>query len=82
MKEKSFRTLIRNFVLELIVYGALVVVYFLLVLRYLDEWLQGLFNSNLAVYAVLSLGLVVTQAVILDLVTTFLLDWLNLERLK
>jgi hypothetical protein len=45
------KRLIRNFMLELLVYGVLLVVYFLTVLRYLDEPLYNLFNQNLYVYA-------------------------------
>ena len=74
--------LVRNFLIELVLYGILVVVYFLLVLRLLGDWLAGLFGSNLPLYAFLSLGFVVVQAVFLDGVTSFLLDWLNLERLE
>ncbi len=82
MSDTNYRLLIRNFLIELVLYGILVVAYFVLILRLLGDWLADLFGSNLAVYAFLSLGFVVVQAVFLDAVTTFLLDWLNLERLE
>ena len=76
-----FRT-IRVFLLELILYGLLVVAYFLLVLQLLGEPLAALFTENLQLYAVVCLGVIVAQAVLLDGVVTFLLDLLGLSRLK
>jgi hypothetical protein len=81
MRDPKFKRFLRNFILELVVYGVLVVVYFLFVLRFLGGWLTDLFNNDLAVYAVFALGLVVAQGALLDFVTTFLLDLLKLERL-
>jgi Na+/H+-dicarboxylate symporter len=73
------KRLIRNFVLELLVYGVLLAVYFLTVLRYLDEPLYNLFNQNLWVYAGAALLLIVVQAVVLEWVTSFLIARLGLE---
>lgn len=74
--------LVRNFVIELIVYSILVVAYFVVALRLLGEWLARLFHSNLVTYALISLGLIVAQGMLLDLITSFLLDRLNLSRLE
>ena len=74
--------LVRNFVIELIVYSILVVAYFVVALRLLGEWLARLFHSNLVTYALISLGLIVAQGVLLDVITSFLLDRLNLSRLE
>jgi hypothetical protein len=82
MKREDVRTLLRNFILELVVYGALVVAYSWFVLRWLKEPLQELFQSNLVLYALLSLGLIVAQGAILDIVTAFLLGLLHTERLE
>jgi hypothetical protein len=76
------RKIVRNFLLELVVYGALVVAYFILVLQSLGNWLTSLYNNNLTVYAVVALVLIVVQAVILEKVTTFLIERLGLERLE
>lgn len=76
-----FRILIRNFLVELIVYGGLLVVYFFVALRYLSEPLALLFGENLIVYAVIGLGLIVVQAVVLEFVTSLLFDFLGLHRL-
>jgi len=75
------RELIRNFIIELIVYGGLLVVYFFVVLRYLGEPLARLFGDNLVVYAFGGLGLIVAQAVFLEFVTSILFDFLGLHRL-
>jgi hypothetical protein len=74
--------LLRNFVIELIVYSILVVAYFVVALRLLGEWLARLFHSNLVTYALISLGLIVAQGVLLDVITSFLLDRLNLSLLE
>ena len=73
------KRLILTFILELLVYGALLAVYFLTVLRYLDEPLYNLFNQNLWVYAGATLFLIIIQAVILGWVTSFLISKLDLE---
>jgi hypothetical protein len=74
--------LIRNFVIELIIYGLLVAGYFYLVLRLLGEPLKSLFDENLLLYAVLALALIVAQSVLLQAITSFLLARLKLERLE
>lgn len=78
----SFRSLVINFAIELVVYGFLVVGYFYVVLRFLETFLADLFGNNLTLYAFLGLGLVVAQGVLLETITSFILDWLNLERLE
>lgn len=76
-----FKQIIRNFLVELIVYGVLLVVYYYLALRFLGEPLAELFQDNLVVYAFAGLGLIVTQAVVLEFVVSFLFDFLGLHRL-
>ena len=78
----SWKKTLRNFVIELVVYGVLVFVYFIVVLRYLTEPLTELFNSQLTTYAILSLILIVAQAVVLEWVTSFLIERLGLERME
>lgn len=81
MKKPSVRKLVINFAIELVVYGILVLAYFLLVLRYLNAILTELYNNNLVVYAFLGLGLVVAQGVVLEFITSFIISRLRLERL-
>ena len=82
MKPVKLRTLIRNFAIELILYGALVVGYFVIVLRWLGEPLVELFTGNLILYAAAALVLIVIQGVLLESVTSFLVEQLGLERLE
>ena len=82
MNKREMRVLLRNFVVELMVYGVLVAAYSVVVLRLLGEPLARLFGSNLTTYALISLGLIVAQGVLLDLITSFLLDRLRLGRLE
>lgn len=76
------KSLIRNFILEMVLYGALVVVYFLVVLRFLGEPLMELYDSSLPLYAGAALVLIVAQGVVLEWVTSFLINLLGLERIE
>jgi hypothetical protein len=78
----SFKVWLRKFLIELVLYGLLVVGYFFLVLRYLGDPLARLFQDNLTFYAIASLLLIVAQGVLLDFVVTFLLDFFGLDRLE
>lgn len=80
--ENNTKRLIRNFAIELVVYGTLVVVYFLVVLQTIGDWLFDLYENNLTVYAIAALVLIVVQGVILEMLTTFLIERLGLERLE
>ncbi len=71
--------LLRNLALGLLIYGVLAVSYFA-ALRLLNEPLTILFSRNLVAYALITLGLVVAQGVLLDVVTSFLLAWLKIWR--
>lgn len=79
MKPKT-RRLLRNLVLEVIIYSVLLLIYFLLVLRFLGEPLNELFHQNLIVYAGATLLLIVTQSVVLDFITTFFVERLDIEK--
>ena len=82
MKDPMVRKLIKDFVLELLVYAVLVVAYFFLVLRFLAEPLMGLYTNNLILYAFVALGLIVAQAVLLEAVTSFVMGLLGLDELE
>ena len=81
-KLPNLRFLLRNFLLELCVYGTLVVGYFLVVLRLLNDYLTSLFINDLVFYAFLALFLIVAQGVFLDGLTSFLLNQIKLDRLE
>ena len=81
-QEIPFRELLRNFIIELIVYGILIFIYFYIALRFLAQPLADLFQSNLVAYAVIGLGLIVAQSVFLEFITSLLFDFLGLHRLS
>ncbi len=81
MKGRTKR-LLRNFLIELLVYGVLLTIYFFLVLRLLGRPLFDLFHLNPLVYAGATLLLIVAQSVLLERVTSYLIRWLGLERLE
>jgi hypothetical protein len=71
MKTDTSRTLF-SFLIELVIYGFLVVVYFFLILHFLGDWLQHLGKENIKLYAVVAIALIIGQAILLEWVTTFL----------
>jgi hypothetical protein len=81
MNETNRRLLVRNLILELIIYGVMLVIYFFAVLRFLGGFLTQLFNERLILYSFIGLGLIVIQAVFLETITSFLLRMLRLDRL-
>ncbi len=63
---------LQSFAIELVVYGLLVVAYFFLVLHFLGGWLAHLDKQNIKLYALVSIALIIGQAVVLESVTTFI----------
>lgn len=80
MRETNVRNLVRNLIIEIIIYGILLVVYFFVVLRYLNGFLTGLFLNQTIIYAFLGLGLIVAQGVVLEALTSYLIRMLRLDR--
>ncbi len=76
MKKETAKTL-RAFSIELVVYAALVVAYFFLVLHFLGGWLYRLEAHHRYTYAIIAILLIIGQAVVLESVTTFLLRMLR-----
>ena len=81
-QKPNLRKLIRNFIIELAVYGMLLIIYFFAVLQFLGGMLSNLFLNNMTIYALVGLALIITQAVVLEAVTSFLIRLLHLERLE
>jgi hypothetical protein len=82
VKSQPVLTLIRNFAIELLLYGFLVVLYFVVVLRWMGQPLLQVFQENPPIYAAAALILIVVQGVALEVVTSFLVERLGLERLE
>jgi hypothetical protein len=80
MKKMEPRQLFWNLLLEITIYSVLIFGYYFLVLRYLDDWLYRIFETNLITYALVGLGLIFTQAVILDFVTSYLMKYIKLDQ--
>jgi hypothetical protein len=76
------KRLVVNLIIEFIIYGGLVTLYFLVILRYLNEPIKNLFDNNLTFYAIVSLILIGLQGVLLERVTFYILDWVGLKRFE
>ena len=70
MRNPKAMVLIRNLAIEVLVYGPLVLGYFLLVLRLLGEPLEALFVHHLTPYACVALALILIQGAGLEVVTS------------
>ncbi len=71
---------LRSYLVEVVVYAALVAAYYFLVLHFMGPWLADFYESNRKSYAALALGLILAQGLILEIVTRWLLAWLNPRR--
>ncbi len=76
------KILLRNFLIEIVIYAILVSVYFWAVLQYLGLPLNQLFNLNPLIYALVTLLLIVVQSVFLEWFTSFLVTRLGLEKME
>jgi len=74
--------IIRYVALELLIYAALVVAYAAVAFRLLVTPLETFFRSNLILYAVIALLLMVGQGTLLEALTSFLMDRLRFERFE
>jgi hypothetical protein len=70
-------TSVRAFLIEFVVYAALVAVYYFLVLHFLGDWLWHLFTSDRRTYAALALALIIGQGFLLEILTRVLLAWIH-----
>ena len=72
------RTSLWSFLVELVVYGALVAAYYFFVLHFLGDWLRHIFDTDRRLYAGLALGLIIAQGFLLEILTRLLLGWVKL----
>jgi len=80
MRKLEPRKLFRNLLIEILIYSVLIFGYYLIVLRFLDDWLLSVFQSNLTLYSFVGLGLIIVQAVLLDFITSFLMRYLKMDQ--
>jgi hypothetical protein len=76
----NVKILIRNLIVEIIIYSILLLAYFFVVLQFLGDILSDLFLTQTIVYAFLGLGLIIAQGVLLEALTSFLIRMLRLDR--
>ena len=79
-KDPSLKPFLRSMGIELLIYAPVVLVYWLLVLRYGSELLERLFHQSLVVYTIFSAVAILAQGVLLDLLTSWLLRRFGLRR--
>ncbi|MBV9490624.1 MAG: hypothetical protein JO069_13020 [Verrucomicrobia bacterium] len=71
------RQRLHPFIIELVLYAVFVLVYFLSVLHFLGGWLGELFEHRRGLYAIVTICLVVVQAVGLEFLTSWILRWIR-----
>jgi hypothetical protein len=77
--KKEIKSIFKSFSIELVVYAALVLAYFFLVLHFLGGWLYHLFQHERKTYAFVALGLIIGQGIILEILTRALLRLVRLN---
>ena len=75
--KKEAATTLRAFLIELVVYAALVVAYFFLVLHFLAGRLHQIESQHRYTYAAVCILLIIGQAILLQYLTTFLLRFIR-----
>jgi len=70
-------TSVRAFLIEFVVYAALVAGYYFLVLHFLGDWLFRLFTKDRSTYAAVALALIIGQGFLLEVLTRLLLSWIH-----
>ncbi len=75
--KREIRTALKSFLLEVAMYGVLVVGYYFLVLHLLGAWLERLFEQDRRLYAGVALGLVLGQGLFLEWLTRLLLSYIK-----
>jgi hypothetical protein len=72
MKRETWNVL-KAFLIELVLYAALVTGYFFLVLHFLGDTLLNLYQTERRVYAFFALALIVGQGIVFEILTRALL---------
>jgi hypothetical protein len=77
---RKVTTSLRAIALEFFVYGALVALYYFLVLHFLGDSLLQLFSSDRRLYAGAALALIIGQGILLEMLTRLLIALLTRGR--
>jgi hypothetical protein len=70
---------LKSFIVELMIFTALVLSYYFLVLVFLADWLKRLFDQSKPTYAVVALALIATQGVVLEVISAALMKIVELK---
>ena len=76
---REIKSLFGSFIIEIFIYGGLVVGYYFLVLHLLGNWLNQIYRHDRNAYAAVALVLVVGQGLFLEKVTRVLLRALGMR---
>jgi hypothetical protein len=79
-KDPSLRPFLRSMAIELVIYAPIITIYLLLMLRYGTNFLENLFHQSPVVYTIVGFVAMLTQGVLLDLLTSWLLRRFGLRR--
>jgi cytochrome c biogenesis protein CcdA len=71
---------LRHSSLHLTLYSVLLALYFFVVLRYLTDWLKGLFHEHRVEYALVAIALMIIQAVGLESISYTILRLVRRKR--
>jgi len=82
MEKRTGKQRVSILLIEVIVYALVMALYVYLGLRYLSEPIQKLFDSNLNLYAIAVILLILIQAVVLEFIVSFLLRSLGIFKIK
>jgi hypothetical protein len=80
--KREILNIVKSFSVELVVYAALVLAYFFLVLHFLGNWLYHLFREERKTYAAMALLLIIGQGFLLENVTRALLGLIRGKKEK
>ena len=72
----------KTFFLELLLYAALLVVYFAFVLHYLGGWFKELYDHDRDLFAIMALVVMITQTLVLEMVSSTLIWLLRKKKSK
>ena len=72
-QQKQNKASLKPFIIELVIFTALVLGYFFLVLVFLAGRLKGLFDYSKPIYALVALALMASQGVVLEVLSAALL---------
>jgi len=79
-RDPSLGPLLRSFLLEIAIYAPLVVLYFLLILRFANHRLTDLFLNTPRLYAFVATAAIVGQGVLLEWLTSLLVRRFGLRK--